>query len=230
MAPKQSSLSWAGALCACVVLMARPAAAATVISVGDGDTLRVDDGGRKLTIRVACIDAPETAQAPFGQQARQALQVLVPVGSTVTLKAQTKDRYGRTVAEVFTENGTNAGLALVQQGHAFAYRQYLKQCDEWAYLDRERLAERYRVGVWRFDGGIQRPWDWRAANRGASRQPPQRPVTLTIINDRAAPVSSPGRRWYCANVGSWERAQQLLREGHTYLDGDSDGEACEALR
>lgn len=206
------------------------AAAATVISVGDGDTLRVADRGKNITIRVACIDAPEMAQSPYGQQARQALQDLLPVGSTVALKAQTTDRYGRTVAEVFAENGANVGLSLVQQGHAFAYRQYLKQCDEWAYLDREKLAQRYRVGVWRFDGGIQRPWDWRSANRGAPRQPSQRPVTLTIINDRAAPASTPGRRWYCANVGSWERAQQLLREGHTYLDGDSDGEACERLR
>jgi endonuclease YncB( thermonuclease family) len=103
------------------------ASAATVISVGDGDTLRVEDGGKKLTIRVACIDAPEMAQPPYGQQARQALQTPLPVGSTVTLKTQTKDRYGRTVAEVFTSDGRNAGLTLVQQGHAFAYRQYLKQ-------------------------------------------------------------------------------------------------------
>ncbi|WP_353617849.1 excalibur calcium-binding domain-containing protein [Synechococcus sp. CCAP 1479/9] len=44
------------------------------------------------------------------------------------------------------------------------------------------------------------------------------------------PPPSSGRRWYCRNVGSWKRAQQLLREGHTYLDGDGDGEACEALR
>ncbi len=206
-----------------------------MISVGDGDTLRVADRGKNITVRVACIDAPEMAQAPYGQQARQALQELVPVGSTVTLKAQTRDRYGRTVAEVFTQNGTNAGLALVQQGHAFAYRQYLKQCDEWAYLDREGLARRYRVGVWRFDEAIQPPWDWRAANRGAPRQPTQRPVTLTIIND-PKPVAQPppsaiaDRRWRCREVGSWERAQQLLREGHTYLDGDSDGEACERLR
>jgi micrococcal nuclease len=217
-------------LLALQLLSTLAAAAATVISVGDGDTLRVDDAGRKVTIRVACIDAPEMAQVPYGQQARQALQDLLPVGSTVTLKTQTKDRHGRTVAEVFTQSGANAGLALVQQGHAFAYRQYIKQCDERAYLDREKLAQRYRVGVWRVEGGIQRPWDWRAANRGAPRQPTQRPVTLTIINDRATPTSSPGRRWYCANVGSWERAQQLLREGHTYLDGDSDGEACERLR
>ena len=235
MGRKLPSLSPAIALCVSWLLLAGPAAAATVISVGDGDTLRVEDGGRKVTIRVACIDAPEMAQAPYGQQARQALQDMLPVGSTVTLKTQTKDRYGRTVAEVFAQNGVNAGLSLVQQGHAFAYRQYLKQCDELAYLDRENLAQRYRVGVWKFDGGIMRPWDWRAANRGATRQPTQRPVTLTIINDPKpsadpTPASASGRHWRCREVGSWEHAQQLLREGHTYLDGDGDGEACERLR
>ena len=113
------------------------AMAATVISIGDGDTLRVEDAGKKITIRVACIDAPEMAQSPYGLQSRQALHQLLPVSSTVTLKVQTKDRYGRTVAEVFALNGANAGLTLVQQGNAFAYRQYLKQCNEWAYLDRE---------------------------------------------------------------------------------------------
>mgnify|MGYP001809575624 CR=1 FL=1 len=201
------------------------------LMAGDGDTLRVLDRAERLTIRVACIDAPEMAQSPYGQQAREAHQTLLPVGSIVKLKTQTKDHYGRTVAEVFTQNGANAGLTLVQQANAFAHRQYLKQCDEWAYLDREKLAERYGLGVWRIPGGIERPWDFRTARRGGQSQPvarPQRPVNLTIINGGASPSS--GRRWYCRNVGSWEHAQQLLREGHTYLDGDGDGEACEALR
>ncbi|WP_245552553.1 thermonuclease family protein [Cyanobium gracile] len=91
----------------------------------------------------------------------------MPVDSTVTLKAQTKDRNGRTVAEVFAQDGTNAGLSLVQQGHAFAYRQYMNQCEEWAYMNREKLAKRYHVGVWRFDDGIEHPWEWRATNRAA---------------------------------------------------------------
>jgi endonuclease YncB( thermonuclease family) len=213
------------------LLVHRAAAAVTVMPVGVGDMLRVHDSDQRQKIRFACIDAPEMAQSAYGQQARQALQALLPIGSTVTLKVQTRDRYGRTVAEVFTQNGANAGLTLVQQGNAFAYRQYLKQCDEWAYMDREKLAERYRVGVWRVDGGIQRPWDFRAARRGGQSQPvarPQRPVNLTIINGGSR--QSSGRRWYCRTVGSWEHAQQLLREGHTYLDGDGDGEACEAQR
>lgn len=42
-------------------------AASAPLSVGDGDTLRVQAGGRAITIRLACIDAPETAQSPWGQ-------------------------------------------------------------------------------------------------------------------------------------------------------------------
>ena len=61
-------------------------------SVGDGDTLRFLDGGQRLTILIACIDAPEIAQSPYRQQTREALQSLLPVGSTVTLKTQNKDR------------------------------------------------------------------------------------------------------------------------------------------
>jgi endonuclease YncB( thermonuclease family) len=69
--------------------------------VGDGDTLRVGDGVQQLTIRLACIDAPEIAQAPHGARPRELLQRLAPVGAEVSLRVQTKDRYGRTVAEVF---------------------------------------------------------------------------------------------------------------------------------
>jgi len=81
-------------------LAAGPAGAATVLSVGDGDTLRVVDGSKRLTIRLACIDAPEMAQPPYGAAARQRLQELAPVGSAVSLRVVKNDRYGRTVAEV----------------------------------------------------------------------------------------------------------------------------------
>jgi len=43
----------------------------TVLSIGDGDTLRVREGNRSVNVRLACIDAPESSQAPFGNQAWQ---------------------------------------------------------------------------------------------------------------------------------------------------------------
>jgi len=72
---------------------------ATVLSIGDGDTLRVRQGGRAITVRLACIDAPEMAQRPHGLQARDYLQQRLPIGQQVRLDVKTTDRYGRTRGE-----------------------------------------------------------------------------------------------------------------------------------
>ena len=48
-----------------LILLAGPAGAATGLSVGDGDTLRVVDGPQRLTIRLACIDAPRDGPGPL---------------------------------------------------------------------------------------------------------------------------------------------------------------------
>ncbi len=184
-----------------------------VLSIGDGDTIRVRQGGRAITVRLACIDAPETAQRPYGQQARSYLQRRLPVGREVNLDVKTTDRYGRSVAEVISD--ININLAMVEDGQAFAYRQYLGGCDAKEYLDAEYRASRRRYGVWQVPGGITRPWDFRRGRRSAA------------IPDGTTPG---GRRYRCNEIGSYARAQELLRQGHTYLDSNGDGEACEALR
>ncbi len=98
-----------------------------MLSIGDGDTIRVLEDGTRITVRLACIDAPEMAQAPHGEQARRYLQSRLRIGSNVRLIPQTIDRYSRTVAEVI---GTvNLNLAMVEDGQAFAYRKYLGQCN-----------------------------------------------------------------------------------------------------
>jgi len=37
-------------------------------------------------------------------------------------------------------------------------------------------------------------------------------------------------RCKCKEIGSYARAQELLREGHSYLDRSGDGIACKSLR
>jgi hypothetical protein len=37
-------------------------------------------------------------------------------------------------------------------------------------------------------------------------------------------------KYRCKEIGSWDKAQALLKQGHTYLDRDGDGEACESLK
>ena len=164
-------------------------------------------------VESTCIDAPETAQAPWGQQARAYLQQRLPIGREVSLEVKTIDRYGRTVAEVISE--ININLVMVEDGQAFAYRQYLGGCDAKEYLDAEFRASRHRYGIWQVTGGITRPWDFRRRRHSAA------------IPDGTTPG---GRRYRCKEIGSYAKAQELLRQGHSYLDGNGDGEACESLR
>jgi endonuclease YncB( thermonuclease family) len=164
-------------------------------------------------VRLACIDAPETAQTPYGQQARRYLLQRLAIGREVTLNVKTTDRYGRSVAEVISD--ININLALVEDGQVFAYRQYLSGCNAKEYLDAEYRASRRRYGVWQVEGGITRPWDFRRGRRSA------------VIPDGTTPG---GRRYRCSEISSYDRAQELLRQGHSYLDGNDDGEACEMLR
>lgn len=96
---------------------------AVVITIGDGDTIRVRQAGRILTVRLACIDAPESDQSPFGLQSRRYLQQDLPRNRQISLDVKSIDRYGRTVAEVFS--GVNINLAMVEDGQAFAYHRYL---------------------------------------------------------------------------------------------------------
>lgn len=115
-----------------------------------------------MTVRLACIDAPETAQGQSGADATQMLKQLLS-NTSIELRPQTIDKYGRTVAEVYA-GSRNVNLELVRMGLAYAYRDYLGGCDANAYLDAEAQAERYRQGVWRW-GNELKPWDFRNQQR-----------------------------------------------------------------
>ena len=132
---------------------------ARVVSIGDGDTIRVRHGDKVKTLRLACIDAPEMAQVPYGDQARHYLQTRLPLEREVTIHPFSTDRYGRTVAEVIGD--INLNLALVEDGQAFVYPKYLGQCDANEYREAEYRSRRHRFGIWRVPGGIERPWQFR---------------------------------------------------------------------
>ena len=198
------------------MLLAAPAHSASVLSVGDGDTITVIEGSKRIKVRLACIDAPETSQSPYGMEARKKLQGLLPIGSQVTLKTKTTDRYGRSVSEVL-KGSANINQSLVASGNAFVYWQYISGCDRQTYSRLENDVRLKGVGVWGVPGGIQRPWDYRRIRRGGS-------------SASSGGGGSSSGRYRCKEIVSWSKAQDLLRQGHRYLDGDGDGEACESLK
>jgi len=136
----------------------------TLLSVGDGDTVRITSGNAsKITIRLACIDAPETSQGISGKWSTQTLKRLIQ-GKPISIKPQIKDRYGRTVAEIY-QGSLNINLEMVKLGAAFAYRKYLRQCDSETYLAAEAIAKKRKLGIWGSHKVVEKPWDYRRKRR-----------------------------------------------------------------
>ena len=109
------------------LLVATPAKAdsVTILRVVDGDTA-ISTGGER--IRLACIDAAERGSSGAAAATRSLREQVE--GRRVGVRRITRDRYGRTVAELFS-NGQNVGQELVNSDHAWVYKRYAYQCP-WA--------------------------------------------------------------------------------------------------
>lgn len=132
-----------------------------VVSVGDGDTIRVRSQVEEITVRLSCIDAPETAQNPWGEQSALRLRQILPPGEAVQLRVIERDRYGRTVAEVYRQSAS-VNLQMVKEGQAAVYPQYLYGCaaTQNQYLQAEAQAKQQRLNFWNQATPVM-PWEFR---------------------------------------------------------------------
>ena len=105
-------------------------ATVTIHNCYDGDTCTTTEGEK---LRLACIDSPELrggrADPIPAKAAREFLNGEIK-GSTLNIRRITKDRYGRTVAELF-KGPVNIQEQLVEKGFARIYDRYSSQC-EWS--------------------------------------------------------------------------------------------------
>lgn len=135
----------------------QPLVPARVLSVTDGDTVKLetDDGIRR--VRLDSIDAPEKRQAG-GPESRQALRELLPNGSSVQLLPLGEDRYGRVLGQLYLPDGTNVNAAQVRQGQAWVFTRYCRAPGYWVPLEQE--ARRAHRGLWAVPGAVE-PWVFR---------------------------------------------------------------------
>ena len=136
---------------------------ATVVRPVDGDTIRVEAGGRSFSVRLLGIDTPETHRpgTPVecgGLEASANMARLVRAGERVTLEPDPTqdhvDRYGRLLAYVRLHDGTLVEDAQLAGGWATVYVYGDHPVRRYGQFVRDQAAARQAGrGVWRECGG-----------------------------------------------------------------------------
>lgn len=151
----------------------------TVTKVSDGDTIHVTDSlGTRVKVRFYGMDAPETEKSNkkthkiskagqlYGEEAFQALREKVD-RQHVRLEVTDIDKYKRSVCIVWLGD-RNINLEMVQEGWAWAYRQYLDRPYVSEYIKAEEQARSQRLGLWQ-QLNPQPPWEFRKSQKKGKR-------------------------------------------------------------
>ena len=139
-----------------------------VVQVKDGDSfimsLDADNsnnasnfpGKSEIEVRLSSIDAPEYFQ-PFGQECRRELSNIIG-SQKISIKPETKDKYGRTIAVAYIAN-INVNREMVRRGCAWAYLRYL---NDFSMRQLEQDARRQKLLIWSQEpSNIKPPWQER---------------------------------------------------------------------
>jgi len=135
-----------------------PSERVLVTDVVDGDTIKVLRGRRQETVRLIGVDTPETGRP------HTPVQFYGPEASLFTRRALLekrvrlefephdraggdRDKYQRTLAYVFTDDGRNFALALIEQGFGRAYTRYPFRYEQ-AFKKAEQSARAAGKGLW----------------------------------------------------------------------------------
>ena len=132
------------------ILAAAAAPGQVVERVVDGDTIIVEGVGR---VRLIGVDTPETVHPNrpvefFGKEASAFAKRLLE-GKRVRLEydQERHDRYGRTLAYVYLDDGTFVNAEIIRRGYGHAYTRFPFRHIE-AFREFEREARDNRRGLW----------------------------------------------------------------------------------
>ncbi len=127
-----------------------------VVRVIDGNTIQVCCVfGDRVKVRYIGVDTPETHHPmrgvePYGMEAAEANRKLVD-GKTVRLEfdVQQLDKYGRTLAFVYLEDGTFVNAWLVENGYAMVMTVPPNVKYQELFLKLQQEAREAGRGLWR---------------------------------------------------------------------------------
>ena len=140
-----------------------------IISVLDGDTLKVLYDGRRQTIRLIGIDAPETRRnrkaykdssrgrrdvdtiVMQGKMAKNYVKTLVKKGDTgrIEFDIEKRDRYRRLLGYVYLPDGRMLNDLIIRNGYASPLT-IPPNVRYWRKFSRSyKYARRHRLGLWK---------------------------------------------------------------------------------
>ncbi len=132
----------------------------------DADTPKVQVAARgvsgNFSLRLRGIDAPELAQ-PRGTEAMEALFRML-AGERARVYVEGRDKYGRTLAVLYTEGGADINALLVANGYAWVDSGRMPKDRRRQLEAAQATARERRLGLWA-DGTAIAPWEWRKGKR-----------------------------------------------------------------
>ncbi len=127
-----------------------------VTSVVDGDTIKVNISGTVTTLRLIGLDTPETVDPRkpvqcFGKEASNKTKELLS-GKKVRIEMDSTqgelDKYGRTLAYIYRDDGLFFNKAMIEQGYAHEYTYSSPYKYQAEFKAAEKYARENQLGLW----------------------------------------------------------------------------------
>ena len=134
-----------------------------VVRVVDGDTLVVDMNGVNTTLRLIGLDTPETVDPRktvqcFGKEASDKAKSLL-AGTSVRVEYDasqgTLDKYGRTLAYIYMNDGELFNRYMIAEGYGHEYTYAVPYAHQAEFKAAEQSAREGKKGLWA-DGACER--------------------------------------------------------------------------
>lgn len=130
----------------------------TVISVVDGDTLRIDYNGTDTYVRLIGIDTPEsvnpdeTKNSEEGKIASAYTKSLVSENVYLDFDVQSRDKYDRLLAYVYLPNGVMLNDKIIRDGYAYVMTVIPNVKHVILFTDAFQYARENNLGLWTLEG------------------------------------------------------------------------------
>ena len=212
-----------------------------VVSVVDGDTLKVSMDGNVETIRLIGIDTPETVHPTkpvecFGKDASDKAKSIL-TGQSVRIELDPtqgeRDKYNRLLAYIFLEDGINFNKFMIVEGYAYEYTYNLPYKYQSEFKKAEADAEILKKGLWADGVCEEAALETEAAPQTTSTYPAFSTISEPKPESKGYICSS--NTYNCTDFSSHSEAQSIyescggVSNDIHQLDRDKDGEACETL-